>query len=302
MSKTPIDRISNIYIKIKQFRDSGAKMKDIAESVFISSSVLSALYSTVLPSIIDMVSNGNDFDSALEESIQLVNNVSKKRFYEILDSMEKELLDASNNTFVAYNSVDNAFFGDIQQEATKHLTQANNYSGIYLSYSRSSYKDALKIEPYLISGIEKGEIMPKVSFINYHNIEYNGVAIFTSHQVGYILINEQGNRLFGLRNISLQLPLYNKPNIIKGMYLSHDFSHNPIARRIVFVKHSDSTSIEEFRKLEAKIVDIENLSQSERAYYDYTCCEGDYIRSVMYCSPSEDAQELVMEKKLLSIK
>ncbi len=299
--KKIIDKVSAVYIRIKQLRDSGAKMKDIAEGVDVTSSVLSAIYSTILPSIIDMASKSDDYEYAIEESIQLVNNVSRKKFFELLSILDERLSDMDVRTIGSTGGDENIFFGDVQREASKYITQANNYSGIYLSYSRSSYKDALKVEPYLVSDIEKGEIMPRVTFINEQGVEYCGVAMFTAHQIGYIFINEQRNRTFGLRNISLQLPLFDNPSVLKGIYLSHDFNHNPIARRILFVKHSNSADIEELHKIKPRVVTKDELNDQERGYYDYTCCEGDFIRSIMYFSPQEDNHELIMEKKMLSL-
>ena len=51
---------------------------------------------------------------------------------------------------------------------------------------------------------------------------------------------------FALVTIYLQLPHYEFPALLKGLYLCLDsLNHNPIARRIVLVKQSDSTDIDE---------------------------------------------------------
>lgn len=294
------EKISKVYSTIKQLRSSGIKMKEIAESTEITSSILSAMYSTVLPSFIEHIAKGATEEDALNEALVMVNNISKKRFYDMIRIMDERL------TMIDFRSLNSGseerlFFGDIEREAISGLTQSQNYSGIYLSYSRSSYKDALKIEPYVIQNIQKGEIMPKVAFSNDMGQEYWGVALFSPHQQGYIFINEQKNRRLGVRLIALQLPLFERPNVLKGLYMSQDYNHNPITRRIVLVKISDSTEIEEFNKLKARVVEFEGLNEEEAAYYDYTCCEGDFTCSLMYGSPVPNAEDLVKEKKMLKI-
>lgn len=275
-------------------------MKDIAESTDITSSILSALYTTVLPTFIERVAQGIDSNKAIEESLEMVNNVSRKKFFDMLDILEGRLhlIDIR-----AANPINDQriFFGDIEHEAISSISQVQNYRGIYLSYSRSSYKDALKIEPYLIQDLQKGEIMPKVYFRNEIGQQYCGVALFSAHQMGYIFINEQKNKRLGLRTISLQLPLFDHPSVLKGLYMSHDYNHNPIARRIVLIKHSNSIELEEFNQLKASIVDYENLTDEQKNYYDYTCCDGDYICSLMYASPVPNKEDLVKEKLMLKI-
>lgn len=294
------DRIIKVYSQIKQLRDKGVKMKDIAEATDVTSSVLSALYSTVLPSFIEWSTKVTDEDVAIDESLQMVNNISRKRFFDILEMIENKihLIEFRVGNMVQEERL---FFDDIEREAVAFMSQAENYSGIYLAYSRSSYKDALKIEPYIIRNIEKGEIMPKIGFSNELGQEYWGVALFSAHQMGYIFINEQKKRKLGLRAISLQLPLFDKPKVLKGIYLSHDYNHNPIARRIVFIKQSDSTDKEEFRKIKAELISPDSLSDEQRNYYNYTCCEGDFVCSFMYASPQPNNDDLVKEKLMLKL-
>lgn len=301
MERITKEKIVKVYSQIKQLRDKGVKMKDISEATEITSSVLSSLYSTVLPSFIDSTSKGKDEDNAIEESLQMVNNISKKKFFDILDLMESKL-HLIEFRMGGIDHQERIFFDDIEREAIAFMAQAENYSGIYLAYSRSSYKDALKIEPYIIQDIAKGEIMPKIAFSNEMGQEYWGVALFSAHQMGYIFINEQKKRKLGLRAISLQLPLFDRPKVLKGIYLSHDYNHNPIARRIVFIKQSDSTDIDEFRKIKAQLVLPDSLDEDQRNYYNYTCCDGDYICSFMYASPEPNNEDLVKEKLMLKLK
>lgn len=300
MKQANKDRLIKTYSLIRQLREKGVKMKDIAEATDVTSSVLSALYSTVLPTFSENISEGMDDEKALSQALLLVNNISKKKLFDIIELLESRL---HMIDFRVSGSIrdERLFFSDIEREAMSFIDQAQNYSGIYLAYSRSSYKDALKIEPYIIQDIQKGEIMPRIGFKNELGQEYWGVAVFSAHQMGYVFINEQKNRKLGLRAISLQLPLFDRPSVLKGIYLSHDYNHNPIARRIVFIKYSDSTDADEMRKIEAKLVAPSDLTEEQQSYYNYTCCKEDYICSFMCASPEPNKEDLIKEKLMLKI-
>lgn len=68
------------------------------------------------------------------------------------------------------------------------------------------------------------------------------------------MFNERDLPQFALVTIYLQLPHYEFPTMLKGLYLCLDYNHNPIARRIVLVKQSDSTDIRTFLEMESKLV------------------------------------------------
>lgn len=289
-----------VYNKLRKLRDSGVKMKDIAEETDMTSSVLSSLYSTVLPAYTSSMSEGMDENQALDEALLLVNNVSKKKlmgtielFYEKLSKIEPRFLQQTSN--------ERPFLDDIEKEAIKYVGNVSNYSGLYIAYSRSSYKDGLKIEPYLVCPIEEGEMMPKVYCINASGQMYRGVGIFSSQQIGYLLFNEQKRLQMGLKTIFLQLPMFERPTSIKGLYLTHDYNHNPIARRIILVKETQDISINQFQEMKTRIMSKEELTETEKPYYEYTSQEGDYIRSFMISSPECDQDDLIIEKKILDI-
>ena len=61
-------------------------MKEIADRVDMAPSVLSALYSSVLPAYIDLLKTRTP-DEALDDALALVNNVSKKRLLNNVSSM-----------------------------------------------------------------------------------------------------------------------------------------------------------------------------------------------------------------------
>ena len=58
-----------------------------------------------------------------------------------------------------------------------------------------------------------------------------------------------------LFTIYLQLPMYDFQHMLKGLYLCLDYNRNPIARRILLIKHSDSTGMAiDFLELKGTII------------------------------------------------
>jgi len=128
------------------------------------------------------------------------------------------------------------------------------------------------------------------------------ISLTTSnHQNSYLMFNERDLPQFALVTIYLQLPHYEFPTMLKGLYLCLDYNHNPIARRIVLVKQSDSTDIRTFLEMESKLVPKAELTPELEAYYNYTCREGDYIKTCTVPSPKLDETDLEREKKMLTI-
>lgn len=66
-------------------------MKDISEETNIASSVLSSLYSSVLPVYVNLRSNGEDPEKSLDQALQQVNNVSKRKLLGCLDALYEKV-------------------------------------------------------------------------------------------------------------------------------------------------------------------------------------------------------------------
>ena len=175
-----------------------------------------------------------------------------------------------------------------------------NYSGIYISYSLSSSSNALKVEPYLITPADSNDHV-KVVHMSAYNTTHFGTAVFNNHQNAYIFFNEREAPQLALFTIYLQLPMYDYPSMLKGLYLCLDYNHNPIARRIVLVKQSDSTDVNQFLEMEGCLVPRAELTPELEVYYNYTCQEGDYIKTCTVPSPKLDETDLEREKKMLKI-
>ena len=293
-----MDELTEIYKRIECLRNNGVKMKDIADRVDMAPSVLSALYSSVLPTYIDLLKS-HPQDEALDEALALVNNVSKKRLLNNVSTMKLLLLEMEPEL---QNDAENGnpIIKLLGKQMKESVQDVNNYSGTYLSYSLSSSTDSLKIEPYLICTSENSEYV-KVGMINAYKSVHWGGGIISNHQNSYLMFNERDLPQFALVTIYLQLPHYEFPNMLKGLYLCLDYNHNPIARRIVLVKQSGNTDVNEFLEMQGKLVPKAELTPEQEVFYNYTCQEGDYIKTCTVPSPKLDGTDLEREKRMLKI-
>ena len=118
-------------------------------------------------------------------------------------------------------------------------------SGIYISYSLSSSSNALKVEPYLITPADSNDHV-KVVHMSAYNTTHFGTAVFNNHQNAYIFFNERRAAPTGPCSPSTcNCPCTTFPTCSGVLPLS-GLHRNPIARRILFIKHSDSTSMDDF--------------------------------------------------------
>ncbi len=276
----------------------GVKMKEIADRTEMAASVLSSLYSSVLPTYIGEVKRGIIPEEALDYALSQVNNVSKKRLLGSLAEMKARLFELEPPADDEKKKC--PFWEMMAKESRASAQEAYNYSGIYLSYSLSSAAGALKAEPYLITAADNSEYA-RVVHMSAYNTTHTGVALFNNHTSSYILFNERESPELALFTIYLQLPMYDFPQMLKGLYLCLDYNRNPIARRILFVKQSDSTDMGDFLALKGEIIPKGQIPEELMPYYDYTCQTGDFIKTCTVPSPSLDAQDLKREKKMLEL-
>lgn len=160
-TSSSMNRLVLLYERMKKLRESGVRMKDISEETDIASSVLSSLYSSVLPMYVNLLSGGDDPETALDKALQQVNNVSKRKLLGCLDELYEKVCHIEPRLVSSKNS-GRPFLDDIEREAIKYLPNAGVYTGLYLAYSSSSFSDGLKVEPYMITSITDGETLPKV--------------------------------------------------------------------------------------------------------------------------------------------
>lgn len=294
-----MDKLVSLYERMKKLRESGVRMKDIAEETDIASSVLSSLYSSVLPMYINLVSNGEDEEKALDKSLLQVNNVSKRKLLGCIDKLH-EKVHAIEPRLLNKTSA-RPFIDDLEKEAANYLSNAGVYTGLYLAYSSSSFSDGLKVEPYMITSINDGDTFPKVYSQNMSGDYYVGIGVFSPFQIGYLMFNEQKRLQLALKVVYLQLPIIEYPSFLKGIYLTHDYNRNPIARRVIFIRQGDEIPLDEFAKLRTEVIPKEILTEEQQMYYDYTCEPGDTIKSMMLVSPQKSMEDLKREKQLLKL-
>ena len=139
-----MNELEEIYKRIEYLRNNGVKMKEIADWINMAPSVLSALYSSVLPAYLNLQKTKTQ-EEALDEALALVNNVSKKRLLGNLSGMKERLFDLEPDQET--NNMGNMFLKLLEKEMQGSVEEVYNYSGTYLSYSLSSSTDSLKAEP-----------------------------------------------------------------------------------------------------------------------------------------------------------
>ena len=293
-----MDDLREIYERIKFLRNKGVKMKDIAVSTGYAPSVLSALFTTVMPEYFKNLDKGQPESEALDNALVWVNNVSKKKLLGSLDSMKASLFEMEAVPQAKAESTTCRYPDAIGRNMKNSVSLSSGISGAYMSYSMSSSSDAMKIEPYLIVPSEAGDYV-EVVHNNAYGSTHHGFAFMNGLNHVYIIFNENRPPQLALFNICLKIPMFDCPPFLRGLYTCFDYNHNPIARRILFVKSSDSVSREDFLKMKGCQKRYDELDDTEKLYYDYTCGKGDAVRMRDVPTPKMTVADLVAEKKLL---
>ncbi len=294
-----MDDLKEIYERIKFLRGKGVKMKEIAAQTGFTPSVLSALFTTVMPEYFKNKDKGMPEDEALDGALVWVNNVSKKKLLWQLDKMKAALFAMDAAPKAASGDADNMHRDIIAHAMKGAVDGCTAFSGMYMSYSVSSSSNAMKMEPYLITPSADGGYV-EVVHNNAYGSTHHGFALMNGLSHMYIMFNENRPPQLALFSICLKLPMYERPPYLRGIYTCLDYNHNPIARRILFVKASDSTSREDFLNAKGCLKQYEELDDRERLYYKYTCGGEDVVRMRDVPSPRMTDDDLLAEKELLA--
>ncbi|RHR62171.1 hypothetical protein [Parabacteroides sp. AF17-28] len=292
-----MDDFRELYQRIEYLRNNGVKMKEIADCAEMAPSILSSLYTTVLPAYFEGLKNCPQ-EEALERALVLVNNISKRRLLSILpDLLERldKLEPAVNDTRKA-----NPFLEHLQEEVQLSIHRVDNICGLYTSYSLSSSSDCLKVEPFIINLSENKEHI-RIGRLNAYGEAQWGMGVIGDPQNFYCMFSENPSPQFTLVTVYLQIPFFRNPRQLRGLYIGLDYNRNPVARRILLIKESDSTDTEEFLTMESGLVQKEDFTPEQQAYYDYTCQTGDYIKMCTVPSLQMNETDLIKEKKMLSL-
>lgn len=287
----------SLYQRIEYLRNNGVKMKEIADWVEMAPSVLSSLYTTVLPNYFDALKTCPP-DEALDNALMLVNNVSKKKLLSSVEDMLNRLeeLEQSHPS----NPKSNPFAEQLNEEIRLSARKIDNFKGIYYSYSLSSSSDCLKMEPFIIAPSENTDSV-RIGRLSAYGEPQWGFGVTGDPQNFYCLFNESQSPQFTLVTVYLQIPLFRNPRQLRGLYIGLDYNRNPIARRILLVKESENTDIDTFITLKNGLIAKEDITPEQQVYYDYTCQTGDFIKMCTVPSLKMDESDLIKEKKMLEL-
>lgn len=292
-----MDDFRELYRRIEYLRNNGIKMKEIADCAGMAPSILSSLYTTVLPAYFEELKNGLP-EEALDRATALVNNISKRRLLAILPELLERLDNLEPNVQPGLKA--NPFLEHLQEEIQLSATRADNICGLYTSYSLSSSSDCLKMEPFIISLSENKEYI-RTGRLNAYGEAQWGTGVIGDPQNFYCMFSENPSPQFTLVTIYLQIPFFRNPGQLRGLYIGLDYNRNPVARRILLIKESDSTDTEEFLTRKSGLIPKADFTPEQQAYYDYTCQAGDYIKMCTVPSLQMDESDLVKEKRMLSL-
>lgn len=143
-----MNEFQQLYQRMEYLRGNGVKMKEIADCAGMAPSVISSLYTTVLPTYFESLKTKLT-DEALDHALTLVNNVSKRRLLASLPDMLNRLEELQSG--LQSTSGTNPFLEQLNDEIQQSVPRVENISGLYTSYSLSSSSDCLKQEPFSIS-------------------------------------------------------------------------------------------------------------------------------------------------------
>lgn len=289
--------LNELYKRIEYLRNCGVKMKDIADWTGMAPSVLSSLYTTVLPAWFEAIKTMPQ-EEAIDQALSLVNNISKKRLLGKLEKILNRLNEFEPGLQSA--SIGNPFLETLNEELPLSARRLSHLCGLYNSYSLSSSADCLKCEPVIISLSDNKDYLRIGRLSAYKEVQW-GIGVNGDPQNLYCLFSESSVPPLALVTLYLQIPMFHNPRQLRGLYLGLDYNRNPVARRIILIKASESTLTDDFLAMESALIPKETFTSDQQAYYDYTCQTGDYIKMCTVPSLRMDETDLIKEKKMLAL-
>ena len=291
------DRLEKLYHQIERLRNSGVKMKDIADMGELAPSVLSSLYSTVLPAYFREAER-KSCDEALDKALLLVNNISKRRLLSVLPDLLYKL--ENWQPAVRFEQTDTPFVAQLKEREQTSIHQIASICGLYESYSLSSSSASLKKEPFIIRLSDDQRHIQVGRLSAYGDVQW-GMGVSGDPQNFYCMFSEAPAPHFIPVTVYLQIPFFHHPKQLRGLYMGLDYNRNPIARRILLVKESDHTDLETFMQMERGLISPSDLTEEQEAYYRYACQAGDYIKMCTVPSLQMDETDLIKEKRMLEL-
>ena len=207
--KQLMDELKDIYDRITYLRHKGMKMKDIAALVDYPPSVLSALYTTVVPAFLKNKARGMQPEEALDGALVWVNNVSKRRLLSSLAAMKATLMAADVDPAAAAPGSANPYSAALSHIMERAAERMGSHAGTYLSYSVSSGSRAMKVDPYMIAPARGG--YAEVWHNNAYGATHRGLVMMNGASHIYLIFNESRYPQLDLFNVCLKLPMFDRP-------------------------------------------------------------------------------------------
>ena len=296
------DSITNQIIQINELltkaRKGGIQMKQLAEAVNVSPSVLSAFYRTVIPAFKDSITKMKS-EEALEYSFSLVNNISKSRFIPFLPNIILAVEEIMQQGLSEVKCDDKRFFNNFIQTVQNSQNTTHNIEGTYMTYSISSSEKSMKCEPMIISRTSSSMI--KVSRLSTHNIIQEGFGIVADHQSLTIILNEAKYPKYYPLTMQINIPMCFNPKIYRGVFMALDASSHPIARRMILHRLSDRASSSELQLVKAELLSQADITPELMDYFEYLSDRNDLLRVSVIPEPTADVRDLKIEKKILKL-
>lgn len=291
------DKIIQVNDLLGKARQNGIQMKQLAEVINISPSVLSAFYRTVIPAFLDNITKMKEAEG-LEYSFSLANNISKNRFIPFLPNIILALEQIIEDG-IGKEDHDTGFYDNFINTLNNSQISIQNIEGTYITYSISSGEMSMKCEPMSILRAKSGMI--KVSRLNVHGIAEEGFGMIADHQSLTIMLNEAKYPKYYPLTMQINIPLCFNPKIYRGLYMTLDSSSHPIARRVIIEKVNDSGKPSALQGLKAETIQANAITQELQEYFNYLCEKGDKLRVSVVPEPTADIRDLRLEKKILKL-
>ncbi|MEQ6120312.1 hypothetical protein [Reichenbachiella sp. MALMAid0571] len=284
---------------INKLRFKGHKMNEIAAILQLHSPVLSSMYKTVFPAIINPKPSLNTEEAILEAAFDLVNNLSKDKttrklqgYINILKSIpeEKGVIESGKDIFSPYK---NAI-------AASYESMCKSFTGLFECYTHSANSPEIKKEPFLIRNnsykktieVRKGNQMTEHSFEGF-------MFLGGSHFISIHLIDSKESiQETGL--IHLTLPFTRSFVILQGIYMNLSIAKMPVARRIVLRKVGEECSIDEFNEIPTHYYQTSMDSPGiSREIMDYLSNANDIVQCMQLPYPTFQEKDLSSEKAFI---
>ncbi|MCG8307414.1 MAG: hypothetical protein MI975_08475 [Cytophagales bacterium] len=287
--------LERFYDLISRKRSEGYKMKSISQILSISPSVLSGLYKTVIPRILN---NEQITDGTIKEGFSMVNNISvAKTFSEIsswigiLEKLKNEIERTEIQAWIK------DYFDNIVNSGSDLAT--SGIIGNYWCYTMSSHKMVMKKEPFKFSYNDFHKVLSVKKGNEKSRVSYDGFATFTNSINLGIHLFDHFTRHSETQFISIIWPFQQVPDFLRGLFLALDYNRQPIARRIILLK-TEEFSNQDYNQVPTTYYTKEEADQQKlSSYFEYLVNKEDALRCISIPAPNYNISDLKIEKTLL---